>query len=300
LKNGTLAVVKDLESKVKFGFGAFTGEVGQTCPMFDKVPVAINNSDKIAELYNKLGKPQKGETPTAKVLTQVRDILKADNGPGEKYILFVTDGEPDYCDDPNPICPVDSVVAALQALSQEKIKTFVFGLKALNSPISDSTLHAFANAGAGEPVAYPGTYDGSQIYYGCTTVQGWKDDYTAANLTGMRAIGTYSPTGGTAPVFQPMTTLEDLTKQISAVVAGVKSCTFDLGAMGVEIDKTQVDKMKILIEGKPIPYSTENGWHLTSGTQFELVGQTCADWRDPAKMQTDFGWDLPCGIVIAK
>jgi len=117
LRTGTLAVVKELESKVKFGFGAFTGEVGQTCPMFDKVPVALNNSDAIAALYNKLGKPQKGETPTAKVLSQVRDILRAETGPGEKYILFVTDGEPDYCDDPNPICPVDSVVAALQALS---------------------------------------------------------------------------------------------------------------------------------------------------------------------------------------
>jgi|SRR5450432_191641 len=297
LRAGVLDVVAKLQGDIRFGFGAFTGEVGQTCPMFDKVPIALNNSDAIAAVYKKLGRPQKGETPTAKVLGQVREILKADTEPGDKYILFVTDGEPDYCDDPNPICPVDSVVAALQALNQEKINTFVFGLKALSSSISDSTLQAFANAGVGQPVGYPGTYDAQQIYYGCTTVQGWKDDYTAAMLTTMRAIGNYSAAGGTAKVFKPDTTQADLTKQIGDVVSGVKSCTFDLGGK-IEVDTSQLDKAKIYIEGKEVPLSMDNGWKMTTATQLELVGDACTNWRDPAKVKIDF--DFPCEIVIAK
>jgi len=297
LRAGVLDVVAKLQGDIRFGFGAFTGEVGQTCPMFDKVPIALNNSDAIAAVYKKLGRPQKGETPTAKVLTQVRDILKADTEPGDKYILFVTDGEPDYCDDPNPICPVDSVVAALQALNTQKINTFVFGLKALSSPISDSTLQAFANAGAGQPVGYPGTYDAQQIYYGCTTVQGWKDDYTAAGLTTMRAVANYSATGGTAKVFKPDTTQADLTKQIGDVVSGVKSCTFDLGGK-IEVDTTQLDKAKIFIEGQEVPLSMDNGWRMNSATQLELVGDACTNWRDPAKLKIDF--NFPCEIVIAK
>ena len=146
-----------LQADIRFGFGAFTGEVGQTCPMFDKVPIALNNSDAIATVYKKLGRPQKGETPTAKVLTQVRDILKADASPGEKYILFVTDGEPDYCDDPNPICPVDSVVGGLQALSQEKITRSCSGSRrpALRSRTPPSRP---LPSGAGQPVAFLGAY----------------------------------------------------------------------------------------------------------------------------------------------
>jgi hypothetical protein len=297
LKAGVLDVVAKLQGDIRFGFGAFTGEVGQTCPMFDKVPIALNNSDAIATLYKKLGRPQKGETPTAKVLAQVRDILKADDSPGDRYILFVTDGEPDYCDDPNPICPVDSVVAALQALNKEKINTFVFGLKALSSSISDSTLQAFANAGAGQPVGYPGTYDGQQIYYGCTTVAGWQADYTAAGLTGMRAIGSYASAGGTAKVFKPDTTQADLTKQIGDVVSGVKSCTFDLGGK-IEVDLNQLDKAKIYIEGMEVPLSMTNGWRMNNATQLELVGDACTNWRDPAKVTIKF--DFPCEIVIAK
>ncbi len=117
LRAGVLdVVVESSQADIRFGFGAFTGEVGQTCPMFDKVPIALNNSDAIADRLQEARQAPERRDPTAKVLTQVRDILKADSSPGDKYILFVTDGEPDYCDDPNPICPVDSVISALQAL----------------------------------------------------------------------------------------------------------------------------------------------------------------------------------------
>ena len=45
--------------------------------------------------------------------------LAADTVPGDKFVLFVTDGQPDYCDDANALCAPDSVIAGLQKLKAE-------------------------------------------------------------------------------------------------------------------------------------------------------------------------------------
>ena len=136
LKTGVLQVIQALQHDIRFGFGAFTGEQNSTCPLFDRVDASLDNYDKIAALYQSLNRPIKGETPTMRVLSQVKDILARDPTDGEKQILFVTDGEPDYCADGNVLCPVDSVIAQLQLLAKAGFKTFVFGLKSAQSDIS--------------------------------------------------------------------------------------------------------------------------------------------------------------------
>jgi carboxymethylenebutenolidase len=80
-------------------------------------------------------------------------LLRADTAPGEKFILFVTDGEPAYCDDGNALCPPDSVVGQLQTLQTGGIKTLVMGISSPLTTISDAVLQGFANAGARQPVA---------------------------------------------------------------------------------------------------------------------------------------------------
>ena len=97
LKTAVLETVSELQSEIRFGFGAFTGEADQTCPMFDSVGADFDNLTKIQTLYDSLQAPIKGETPTMRVLALVREALVADPTDGPKYILFVTDGEPDYC-----------------------------------------------------------------------------------------------------------------------------------------------------------------------------------------------------------
>jgi len=124
-----------------------------------------------------------------RALALVRDLLVSDPTDGEKYILFVTDGEPDYCGDGNPLCPVDGVVYQLQELYEQGIKTFVFGLQTVRSAVPASTLQAWANAGAGEPVAYlqrdNQVIQPIDIFYQCNPAgdpnsRGWKEDHTAA------------------------------------------------------------------------------------------------------------------------
>ncbi len=105
--------------------------------MLNPVPPNLMNYSAITSVYdglpagpNSTQSGMKFETPTRQVLQMVGSQLMADTTPGDKYILFMTDGEPDYCDDGNALCPPDGVVWQLQTLKAAGITTLVFGLKA--------------------------------------------------------------------------------------------------------------------------------------------------------------------------
>lgn len=161
LRRGVLQVVAELQSDVRFGFGAFSGQ-GGICPDMPSTGLALENAPAIAELYESLERSQYKDTPTLGALNTVAEQLWSDPVEGGKYILFVTDGEPDYCDDGNALCPPDSVVGRLQRMAaglddsgaqNSPIQTLVFGIDSPLSTISPEVLAAFANAGAGQPVA---------------------------------------------------------------------------------------------------------------------------------------------------
>ena len=304
LRDGVLQVVQQLGSTVRFGFSAFTGEIGDAmCPTLDPVKPALDNAAAIASRYNALVPPRKGETPTRAALVQVADLLAMDTqAPGEKFILFVTDGQPDYCDDGNPLCPPDSVVGELQTLAKANIHTLVFGISSPLTTISDAVLAAFANAGAGQPVG-PLTPDVNAIYDQCAGVPGWQADFATTGKPAMRpsTIGAYAPAGGTGMVFKPdLTNQTALVNEISNALSGVKSCVFDLSdptsGKPITVDTTQLDKAHVLIMGTEIPLDDTNGWHMTSDTQLELSGAACDTWRQPDNTMIDF--QFPCQIIV--
>jgi len=303
LRDGVLQVVQQLGSMVRFGFSAFTGEIGDAmCPTLNPVAPALDNATAISARYNGLVAPRKGETPTRNALAQVGALLAADQAPGQKFILFVTDGQPDYCDDGNALCPPDSVVGELQTLSMAGIGTLVFGISSPLSTISDVSLAAFANAGAGQPVG-PLVADVNAIYDQCAGVAGWQADFATTGKAAMRpsTIGAYSPTPGTATVFKPdLTNQTALVNEISNALSGVKSCVFDLGNLSsgkpISVDLTQLDKAHVLIKGVDVPRDDTNGWHMTSASQLELSGTACDTWRKPENDTIDF--QFPCEIII--
>jgi len=147
LQTSMLAVVRALDSQVRFGFATFNGTAGGTCPDVKKVAPAVGNSAAIAALYDGLpfrGNSDKWETPTRRTLEMIGAELAAIPDPGDKYILLVTDGEPDYCGDGNLLCPPDAVVAELQALKKDQaITTIVFGLQSAVGDIPPTVLQAF-------------------------------------------------------------------------------------------------------------------------------------------------------------
>ncbi len=157
LKDATLTVVKALETQVRFGFATFSGTKGGTCPAMDKVAPKVMNHASISTLYNSLAAPPnsntvgiKWESPAPQIVRSVGAELMADPAPGSKYIMFVTDGELDFCDDGTPWCASDDVIGQFQRFKAAGIPTIVMGLQTTRFPLPAGTLQAYANAGAGE------------------------------------------------------------------------------------------------------------------------------------------------------
>jgi hypothetical protein len=305
LRDGVLQVVQTLAADIRFGFSAFTGESSDPlCPVLSTSLPMLDNYVAIANDYNMLLPPVKGQTPTRKALDMVGDLLKTTPASGEKFILLVTDGMPDYCADGNALCPPDSVVGGLQTLVTAGIKTFVFGIASPLSTISVPVLQAFANAGAGQPVLPPLSpgLDVGAYHDQCGGVAGWTADLATAGklfVPGV-TIGTYSTTGGTASVYQPDPANQTaLVNQLATVLSGVKSCVFDLKdtrGNPIRADLTQPDRAHVLIGGAEIPHDASNGWRMNTATQLELIGSACATWRMPSSTTIDF--QFPCDIVM--
>jgi hypothetical protein len=308
LRDGVLTVVQALEAEVRFGFAAFTGEIGDAmCP--DLMPVApdFGNYAAIAEPYNALPPPAKGETPTRKALDEVGALLAADTSPGDKFILFVTDGQPDYCDDSNQLCAPDSAVGGLQVLAAAGIKTLVFGLSAPGSNATqtaafESVLQAFANAGDGQPTTMPGTTDPTAFYDQCSHIAGWAADFALTGKPAERGqwVGDYAEVAGTATVYRPDVTNQDaLVDLFSAALSGVKSCTFDLSnvnGQSIKVDLNKLAEASVAIEGTDLPQDMTNGWSMSSQTQLVLNGTACDAWRMPDA--NDIAFNFPCNTII--
>jgi hypothetical protein len=119
--------------------------------------------------------------------------------PGEKFILFVTDGQPDFCDDGNELCPPDSVVGELQTLATGGIHTLVFGISSPLTTISDAVLQGFANAGASQPVA-PLVADINQVFDQCSASPvGRRVRDHGKQATRGHTIGDYNPRAAARP-----------------------------------------------------------------------------------------------------
>jgi hypothetical protein len=307
LRDSVLQVIERLQAQTRFGFGAFTGEIGQTCPIFDEVAPEVNNYEAIRSVYTALGKPAKGETPAVLGLQRAREALVNDAGTGGKYILFVTDGEPDYCSDGDGVCPVDSVAFHLQRIYAEGFQTLILGLTTTAVPVPEGGLEAWANAGRGQPVAIFKHRDGRTItpvtiYDECNSKTPWQED---AALDGGRtdrnapnpALVAYTSPGGNAPVYRPGSlSIDVLAKEISTAIQGVKSCKFDLqGKIKVDLDHQSAGTVLIVGQGV-VPFDELNGWHMTTETELVFEGAACEQWMQGEGTEIEF--DFPCEIII--
>ena len=193
----------------------------------------------------------------------VTKALMADTTPGSKYILFITDGQEDFCDDSPEICASDSTVGALQAAFTANIRTIVFGLQTAQFNLPPGVLQAFANAGAGETTvpSLMSSLDTTAIFDQCQGNMPWRTDLTASGHPTTReptaTVGTYGTTKGPTTPFQPNAADQNmLVTQLSQALAGVKSCTFDLSDVGgktIRVDTTRLNQAHVSIEGMEVP-----------------------------------------------
>jgi hypothetical protein len=324
LKTAIESVLTQLDSQVRFGFSTVWGTnpaSGGMCPSLqgmttDAVPPALNNAAAITKLYDGLALPpnstqsgMKFESPASESIAVAAKALAADTSPGGKYIIFLTDGQPDYCDDSNSLCAPDSVVYQLQAAATAGVKTIVFGVQTSLFDLAPGVLQSFANAGAGEPTLAPVKTGGTanDFYDQCNGLAPWAADLAASGKPSMRGstAGTYATTMGPTMPYQPSASnLSQLVTQLTAAISGVKSCDFDLGNVGgqsIKVDLTQLASAHVCL-GKTCPDTTEvtqdatNGWSMSSATQLTLNGTACDKWRMPNN--NDISFDFPCKSII--
>ena len=321
LKMAIEAVMAQLDSQVRFGFTTIYGtnpSGGGMCPslqgmLTNNVAPALNNAGTIAATYDGLAFPPnstqvgvKFESPASESIGVVSQTLAADPTPGGKFIIFLTDGQPDYCDDSNSLCAPDSVVYHLQKAYTAGVKTIVFGVQTTLFDLAPGALQSFANAGAGEPTLAPVKAGGSanDFYDQCNSVAGWAADLTASAQTPMRGdtLGTYSTTMGSTMPYTPSASNESqLVSQLTMALSGVKSCSFDLSDVGgksIKVDTTKLSSAVVKIQGTAIPLDATNGWNVdaTAPSTLVLSGSACKTWQTPNN--TDISFSFPCSTII--
>jgi hypothetical protein len=274
LKDGVLAVIEQLQSEIRFGFTTYTGANGMMCPeLTTVVPIAEKNYSAIKRAYDSIAKPEyKAETPTSLALQAVTKTLMQEPAKTPKYILLVTDGEPDFCDDPNPTCSRDAVVAATQAAHSQDVGTFIFSI---GGEVDRAHLGDVANAGVGQPV---------------------EDRQMAVHYQCPNSLATYAATSGTAPFFEPdVNDRAALVTALTSAIAGVRSCVFDLQGH-VQIDLKMADQGVVEVEGQRVLYGGADGYRMNSETQLELLGAACERLKRPETKRVSI--DFPCEAVV--
>lgn len=123
------------------------------------IPVAVKNGDAIASSLG--GMHPSGYTPTAATLTAALDVI---GGAGfndqrlvaPKYVLLVTDGDPNCSDGRGPglggadQAAREATIAAIEELTKAGVRTYVVGYQTANTSFAEQLDRMAAAGGTGE------------------------------------------------------------------------------------------------------------------------------------------------------
>lgn len=295
VRDAALPVIDAYDGAQNIGFMAVTGELA-TCPLLDEVAPAPSNYAPIAAKYNALGKPVKGESPYMLALTRAQQLLAAAPAGGEPFVIMVIDGQPDYCGDGNDLCPIDSVVARIQALKTAGVTTLVAALPiytGADTALYASALQSYANAGAGLPAASAGATV-QNVYFQCTSSAGWNAEFVASGKPAQQALGTYSASPGSAPItsLNPLDA-PGMATAFSQLFTRTQSCSFE--ATNGKVVLASASSGVVKLGAATLDYEGANGWRMKSDTVVELLGSACDTLR--ATPATSVSIAFPCGAV---
>lgn len=294
LKTGVLPVIEQLAPDVRFGFGTYTGTNAACTGLTPGAPIAENNYTAIETAYNSLGLVNGGQTPTPLAILQAKDVLLADPSPGDRFILLVSDGAPDFCDDPDPKCGYDALIAAMQVAYSEGVRTLVFGIE--NTGVTQATFDYFAQAGMGELPNMPegvNPNSGMNNCSGGTGAGAWSNFRTLNGGTAATGAGKYSAAGGTATAFLNSDPAA-LAQSILATVEGLKSCSVDLN-----FEIVNADRGDVFVNDQAVPLPRDQ-WQVApdSNSTIQLLGAACDLWQQPEV--TYFGAGFPCDAIVLR
>jgi hypothetical protein len=312
LMDPTMGVVKPLESKIRFGFAAYKGsttpsaEDAPACATWAKVGPALDNFTEIDAEYSPIMWPidhPKWETPTAHAITMATADLAAymPDPPGPKFILLVTDGNPNTCEKADPQCGQDFAIKATQDAFAQGIGLFAMGIGDIvaqpnnGCPTSGRCgglhLQDLANAGIGSPVQPPPGCD-DPADPNC------QFKYAGCNPNNL-LLATYTPAAADVGVPFSVDTRNadaqaELVSALNGLLANVISCTVEMDAI-VTGDPALGT---VEVGGAPVGYNDTNGWVLDMNTRYNvtLQGTACETFKGGAELHIAF----PCDPVTMK
>jgi hypothetical protein len=305
LMNETDGVVPSLASKVRFGFASYKGLPGMThteddeaCAEMPMVTPAYDNTAAIDEVYGPIDWPidhPSWETPTGHAITRTAAALTAftPDPPGPKFILLLTDGNPNTCEVLNPQCGQDRSVKAAQDAFAAGVGLFILGVGDIvaqpNNGCPTSArcgvqhLQDMANAGVGAPVHPPSE---TFVYESCN-----QGELLATYTADAPAVGT---------PFTVDTRNEDakaeLISTLTGLLANVISCTVEMDARVTGDPALGM----VSVGGSPVAYGGADGWSLDMATLYNvtLQGAACETFKAGATLDIQFPCD-PSGKPIA-
>jgi hypothetical protein len=314
LMNPTTGAVKPLEAKIRFGFASYRGvdnlmvaETDNSCAEVETVGMvnpatvapALNNHAAIDTVYQALGVQGRNpnnsqwETPTGHAITRVAATLAAFNPdpPGPKFILLVTDGNPNTCRVGDPQCGQDVSIKAVQDAFTANIGTIPLGIGDIVANNSGCTpaqmrcgtnhLQDIVNAGMGLPVEPPPM----DYWYSQCAVQ------ASGGTSPGTALATYAAVGMGSTANPPLTASNptEIRTKLTELLSDVVSCTIQLDAtVSATADPSLA---RITVNGMAVPYNMPDGWILESTRdKITLQGSYCATFRGGATVNVVF----PC------
>jgi hypothetical protein len=303
-----LTLVMSLQDRVNFGLGFFTGLPHDLdpsldmCPVFSSVPMVLGNFQNVLAQYREGPlADRKLEGPASQVFPLLPSLFAVASGTGADIVLFVTTGEPDFCDDGTTTCPVDATVAAIRQLAMQGISTYVIGQQsATNVDACPDALQAFGNAGIGIEVATP--CPGRNFHAECVGHPEWRALAQQYGRPPGQPLVDYAPFSGGAKVYSLSAADQAaLFTQIEGMVP-LKSCLVDVStvlppnpriggcASGYDFPEDFSD-MEVFVDGTRIPRDVLNGWRVAGDTDIELVGSACALWQRPLATKMEFTFE---------
>lgn len=299
LMDPTNGVVAKLQSKVRFGFTSFKSVtqpvLDPTCPILQSTDFKVNNFDEINTTYTAAGTYTgtiKWETPTgASVRAVTQTLLNFMPVPtGPKFILLVTDGNPDSCKVRDPQCGEDESIKAVQDAYTAGIGTFVIGIGDILTDNSGCVgrcgvdhLKDLANAGTGMPVAP------NSMEYAYSQCVGDPTKLTATYAATVADQGTAVP--ATVSATDAAAGQTQLVNAITAALAQTRDCTFQMNAkITGDASLGTLD-----VNGNKLTFGDANGWQLGADlASVTLSGTACTDWKANGGM---LHVSFPCKLV---
>jgi hypothetical protein len=298
-------VLPSWQTQVRFGLAVYVGiGSGSTCQLDTRlVDPALNNAASIKVEYDSIAALPAGtkpNTPAVEALPVVQGAFQTDTSGGNRFLLFVTTGDTDFCDDGNPDCAADAVTFQLQQMygGTPSIGARIVGIPLSTTGSEQAVLQNFANAGVGQPAVVPGqTLTPADIYYECTGMtnggaDSWSSLYTSAGRTGVTPLAVYGSPAPAPLYMAASTSAADLASALNSALSSLgHACTYDLSAF--EVIPAKAGEGSVTIDGTTIAQSPTDGWNMPSSTELVLNGSACA----AAQAATSIKINFPCDAL---